>query len=81
MTSSGRCPCNPARARLVPPWRPVRLRATYNRYGGVRHMFAALDLSSGQLFYRLRDRKRSQEFLEFLRQLRRRLPTGRLVIV
>ncbi|MGE0217597.1 hypothetical protein [Mycolicibacterium sp.] len=44
-------------------------------------MFAALDLTSGQLFNRLRDRKRSQEFLEFLRQLRRRLPTGRLFIV
>ena len=64
-----------------PRGRPARLRATYNRYGGVRHMLAALDLASGQLFYRLRDRKRSQEFLEFLRQLRRRFPTGRLYVV
>jgi hypothetical protein len=39
--------------------RPARQRATYNRYGGVRHMFAALDLALGQLFYRLRNRKRS----------------------
>jgi hypothetical protein len=34
-------------------------------------MFAALDLVSGKMFYRLRDRKRWEEFLEFLRQLRR----------
>lgn len=61
--------------------RPARLRATYNRYGGVRHMLAGLDLASGQLFYRLRDRKRWQEFLAFLRQLRARFPTGRLHIV
>ena len=33
-------------------WRPVgkvrRLRATYNRYGGVMHMLAALDLATGK---------------------------------
>lgn len=60
---------------------PTRLRATYHRYGRVRHMLAGLDLASGQLFYRLRDRKRWQEFLAFLRQLRRRFPTGRLYLV
>ena len=64
-----------------PAKRPARLRATFNRYGGVRHMIAALDLASGQLLYRFRDRKRWQEFLAFLRQLRRRFPTGRLYIV
>lgn len=60
---------------------PARLRATYTRTGGVRHMFAALDLASGQLFYRFRDRKRSTEFLGFLRQLRTRFPDGRLHVV
>lgn len=30
-----------------PTGRPSRLRATYNRAGGVRHMLAALDLASG----------------------------------
>ena len=30
--------------------RPSRRRATYTRTGGVRHMFAALDLASGQMF-------------------------------
>jgi transposase len=64
-----------------PSGRPARLRATYHRTGGVRHMFAALDLASGQMFYRFRDRKRWQEFLAFLRQLRARFPTGRLYVV
>jgi hypothetical protein len=59
-----------------PRRRPGRRRATYTRTGGVRHMLAALDLASGQLFYRFRDRKRWQEFLGFLRQLRVRFPAG-----
>ncbi|GKQ40724.1 hypothetical protein [Streptomyces sp. A012304] len=41
-----------------PVRRPRRLRATYNRYGGVRHMLAALDLATGKLYYRIRPRKR-----------------------
>lgn len=57
---------------------PARQQATYTRTAGVRQMFAALDLASGQLFYRFRDRKRWQEFLDFCKQLRRRFPTGRL---
>jgi transposase len=64
-----------------PRGRPARLRATYTRTAGVRHLFAALDLASGQLFYRFRDRKRWPEFLGFLRQLRARFPTGRLYVV
>lgn len=64
-----------------PSGRPARLRATYNRVGGVRHMFGALDLASGQMFYRFRDPKRWQEFLAFLKQLRARFPTGRLHVV
>jgi transposase len=64
-----------------PRGRPTRQRATYTRTSGVRHMLAALDLASGQLFYRFRDRKRWQEFLGFLRQLRTRFPSGRLFVV
>jgi transposase len=64
-----------------PRGRPARLRATYTRTQGVRQMFAALDLASGQLFYRFRDRKRWQEFLGFLRQLRARFPRGRLFVI
>jgi len=64
-----------------PTARPARLRATFNRTGGVRHMFAALDLATGQLFYRFRDRKRCTEFLAFLKQLWDRFPAGTLYIV
>jgi transposase len=64
-----------------PRGQPARRRATYTRTAGVRHMFAALDLASGQMFYRFRDCKRWTEFLGFLRQLRVRFPTGRLCIV
>jgi transposase len=60
---------------------PARRRATYTRTAGVRQMFAALDLASGQLFYRFRDRKRWPEFLDFCKQLRRRFPAGRLYLV
>jgi transposase len=64
-----------------PRGRPARSRATYTRTGGVRHMFAALELASGQMFYRFRDRKRGREFLAFLKQLRTRFPVGRLHVV
>jgi len=64
-----------------PTGRPARLRATFNRTGGVRHLLAGLDLATGQMFYRFRDRKRWQEFLGFLKQLRVRFPTGKLYIV
>jgi len=44
-------------------------------------MFAALELASGQMFYRFRDRKRGREFLASLKQLRSRFPVGRLYVV
>ncbi|MGH3505094.1 MAG: IS630 family transposase, partial [Nocardioidaceae bacterium] len=64
-----------------PVGRPTRLRATYSRTGGVRHMFGALDLATGQMFYRFRDHKRWVEFLDFCKQLRRRVPAGKLYLV
>lgn len=63
-----------------PRRRPRRLRATYNRTQGVRHMLAALDLATGKIYYRIRDRKRSIEFLAFLKTLRARWD-GRLYVV
>lgn len=66
-------------------WRPVgqplRLRATYTRSHGVRHMLAALDLATGKITYRIRDRKRWREFLAFLKTLRARWPGQRLYVV
>lgn len=64
-----------------PASRPRRLRATYNRYGGVMHMLAALDLATGKLYYRIRQRKRWREFLGLLKTLRARWPGEKLYIV
>jgi len=51
-----------------------RHRATYNRKGGVRHLLAAYDLETGNLFGIFRRRKTWVEFLGFLKWLRRRYP-------
>lgn len=60
---------------------PRRLRATFNRTQGVRHMFGALDLATGRMYYRIRDRKRASEFLAFLKTLRSRWDERLYVIV
>jgi transposase len=64
-----------------PAGHPTRLRATYRRTGGVRHMLAALDLGSGQMTYRIRERKRWREFLALLKLLRSRWPAGKLYVI
>uniref|UniRef100_UPI0027E251DE IS630 family transposase n=1 Tax=Pseudonocardia nigra TaxID=1921578 RepID=UPI0027E251DE len=61
-----------------PQRRPRRQRATYTRTSGVMHMLAALDLTTGTLFYRIRDRKRWIEFLDLLKVLRARWPGEKL---
>jgi transposase len=66
-------------------WRPVtkplRQRATYNRQHGVMHMLAALDLATGKIYYRIRDRKRHREFLGLLKTLRARWPGEKLSVI
>jgi transposase len=66
-------------------WRPIRhplrRRATYTRTRGVRHMLAALDLATGTITYRIRERKRWPQFLDFCKVLRRRWPGQRLYLV
>jgi hypothetical protein len=57
-----------------PAAHPARLRATYQRTGGVRHMIAALDLATGTMTYRIRERKRWREFLALLKLLHARWP-------
>ena len=64
-----------------PATRPLRQRATYNRYDGVKHMLAAMDLATGRIFYRIRDRKRHREFLDLLKALRARWPGEKLYVV
>ena len=51
-----------------------RRRATYNRYGGVRHLFAALDLAKDKLYGHIKPIKKRTQFLEFCRYLRTLYP-------
>jgi transposase len=64
-----------------PQRRPQRHRATYTRTSGVMHMLAALDLATGRLLYRIKDRKRWIEFLGLLKALRARWPEEKLYVV
>jgi transposase len=64
-----------------PSGQPKRLPATYTRTAGVRHMLAALDLATGHMLYRIRTRKRWQEFLHLLTVLRHRYPDQRLYVI
>ncbi|MFE3003459.1 transposase [Nocardia sp. NPDC059246] len=48
---------------------------------GVRHLFGALDLATGQIYYRIRDRKRWMEFVSLLKSLRARWPGQRLYVI
>ena len=59
-----------------------RLRATYHRTGGVRHLFAALELGSDKMYGHIKRRKRRGEFLEFCRYVRSLHPAAvRIAIV
>jgi transposase len=51
-----------------------RRRATYNRHGGVRHLFAALDLGTDRLYGHIKPVKKRTQFLEFCRYLRTLYP-------
>lgn len=59
-----------------PEAHPSRIRATYNRYHGVRHYISAFDLQANRLVMRCYRRKRWQEFLSFLKQVRARYPAA-----
>ena len=51
-----------------------RMRATYNRTAGVRHLFAAYDLGKDKLYGHIKPRKTRTQFLEFCRYLRTLYP-------
>ena len=51
-----------------------RMRATYTRTEGVRHLFAAYELGEDKLFGHVKPRKTRGRFLEFCRYLRTPLP-------
>ena len=59
-----------------------RMRATYTRTAGVRHLFAALELGEDKLFGHIKPRKTRGRFLEFCRYLRSLYPGAiRIAIV
>jgi transposase len=51
-----------------------RLRATYTRTQGVRHLFAAYDLAEDKMYGHIKPRKTRTRFLEFCRYLRSLYP-------
>ena len=51
-----------------------RLRATYTRTSGVRHLFAAYNLAEDKLYGHIKPRKTRTRFLEFCRYLRSLYP-------
>jgi transposase len=59
-----------------------RMRATYHRTQGVRHLFAAYELGEDKLFGHVKQRKTRTRFLEFCRYLRSLYPPStRIAIV
>jgi transposase len=59
-----------------------RMRATYTRTAGVRHLFAAYELGEDKLFGHIKPRKTRARFLEFCRYLRSLYPlTARIAII
>jgi transposase len=59
-----------------------RMRATYTRTAGVRHLFAAYELGEDRLFGHIKPRKTRGRFLEFCRYLRSLYPPAvRIAIV
>jgi transposase len=53
-----------------------RMRATYHRTEGVRHLFAAYELGEDKLFGHVKPRKTRARFLEFCRYLRTLYPSS-----
>jgi transposase len=56
-----------------------RLRATYNRKGGVRHFLACYDLETDRLFGQFTASKTGVQWLAFLKSLRRRYPSWQVL--
>jgi transposase len=59
-----------------------RMRATYTRTAGVRHLFAAYELGEDKLYGHIKPRKNRTRFLEFCRYLRTLYPPSvRIAII
>jgi transposase len=60
---------------------PTRLRATYTRTAGVRHLLGAYDPASGRLYGHLRATKTWRDVRELLRSLRARFDEHLIVVL
>ncbi len=60
----------------APRAKPRRIRATYNRPHGVRHLIAAYDVGADKLYGHIKKRKTRVEFLAFCRYIRSLYPPG-----
>lgn len=71
--------------RLGHGWQPIRhparLRATYKRTAGVRHLLAAYDPATGRLYGHIRATKTWREVRELLRTLRARFAEHLVVVL
>jgi transposase len=65
---------HPGRQWARPRAKPKRIRATYTRPHGVRHLLAAYDLRRDRLYGHIRLRKGRTEFLAFCRYIRSLYP-------
>jgi len=60
---------------------PVKVRRAIVVLMSAQGQGAALDLATGQMFYRIRERKRWREFLALLKLLRARWPGQKLYVI
>jgi transposase len=58
-----------------------RMRATYTRKAGVRHLFAAYELGEDKLYGHIKPRKTRARFLEFCRYLRSLYPPATRIAI
>jgi transposase len=61
--------------------KPLRLPATYTRPHGVRHLLSAYDVGADKLWGIVKPRKRWQEFLGLLQDIRCRYPKDEKIYV
>ena len=64
----------PGGKRWAPRAKPKRIRATYTRPHGVRHLIAAYDVGADRLYGHIKPRKGRVEFLAFCRYIRSLYP-------
>jgi transposase len=60
----------------APRAKPRRIRATYNRPHGIRHLIAAYDVAADRLYGHVKQQKTRVEFLAFCRYIRTLHPAG-----